>query len=503
MTAVDITLVKQNKVAVFVYNSSDLDENPQFLGIISRAAITGMTKSAGALNPIYAKSPSTGEIQIIDKSRSAPDLGELTLEEYFHKAALNYLEKLFKLRCEQTWLIKIDTCGRMDDPYTFDSFFLVEGIQETELDFGSIQSFDADEVNKFTGTLNYLQSNRLLPINFGEVAADTVLAEVLDIISADAVSCGTCSPFSSGCEKWYAITKANPGSPGLSGQFIYTLNNWGTETALDINGLGGQSPSDLFAAGIYFVIVAESDGAHYVIRKDSLVAGGFSRVTSGYQVGGSPTAGFAKSPTEIIIVGLGGYIYSTSDPTTGVTVVHDGSQTVQPGNNVHANGQVWVSVHDSNTIMYSINNGESFVLLVTAAGLNGPEAGANLTAVWVRSPYQWYVTTNTGKLWYSSDQGETWTQRTLPNQGNLQTIFDIKFSDESDEVGAIAVRTNSRGYVYRTFSGGRQWYQDKPAIGELMNNSKINAIALCGVNIIGAAGLKPSASTDGLITIAS
>lgn len=502
MAKVDATLVKQGYFAVFTYTTANLSQLPQFLGVISAAAVTGLSKSKGALNPVYAKNNAIpGQIDIVDVTRGAPDLGELTLEERMHKAATNYLEKVYREDCPQVFFIKVSDCKRPDDPFSWSSAFIVEGLQITDLDMGALQSFDANETTTFSGTLNFIQSNRVLPIRFGKVADDTVLAEVLDIISADDISCGACAPYSGGCSRDYAITRANTGSPGLSSQLVYTEDGWATDTAIDIATLGGKDASRIAAVGKYLCVISEADGAHHYIPKDAISAAGWTRVATGYQVGGAPRAIFAKSPSEVFIGGAGGYIYFSDDITASVTVRHDASSTTQNFNKIHGRGEVMVAVGNSNTVMFSINNGQSFSLLATNAGLTGPEAGANLLSVHVVGPYQWYVGTNTGKLWYTSNQGKTWTQRALPNQSNLLAVNDIKASPDSDEVLGVAVQTLSLGYVYRSLSGGRTWFDNAPGIAGIPALERINNIALCGVNRIAGAG-KKSASTDGIIVVA-
>lgn len=502
MAKTDVTLVKQGYVAVFAYTAANLAQVPQFLGVISAAALTGLSKSKGALNPVYAKNSAVpGQIDIVDITRSAPDLGESTLEERMHKAALNYVEKQFREDCPQVWLVKISDCKRPDDLASWSSLHIVEGLQITDLDMGAMQSFDANEIGLLSATFNFIQSNKVLPIRFAKVADDTVLAEVLDIISSDEISCGSCAPYSGGCSRDYAITRANTGSPGLSSQLVYTEDGWATDTNVDIATLGGKDASRLAAVGKYLCVISEADGAHHYIPKDAISASGWSRVATGYQVGGAPRAIFAKSPSEVFIGGAGGYIYFSDDITAGVTVRHDGANTTQNFNKAHGSGEVIVMVGNSNTVMLSINNGQSFSLLNTNAGLTGPEAGANLLSVHVVGPYQWYVGTSTGKMWYTANQGKTWTQRALPNQSNLLSVNDIKASPDSNEVMAVAVQTLSLGYVYRSISGGRTWFDNAPGIAGIPALERINNITLCGVNRI-AGGGKKSASTDGIIVVA-
>jgi photosystem II stability/assembly factor-like uncharacterized protein len=502
----DVTLVKQGMVAVFVYTTADLADQPSYLGLISASSLTGLTKSKGTLSPIYAKNRSqAGQIDIVDVQRDAPDLGDLTLEERMHKAAANHLEDMFEVDCAQTWFVKVDDCGRPDDPDTFNSGLLVDKIRVTDLDYGAMQSFDANEIVTLTSTLNHQGINRVVAILFAEFADTTALAEALDVIYSDVVSCGACAPFSSGCNQTFVLTRANTGSPGLSSQIVYSTDGHSTWAAVDIPPLGGVDGNRLEAVGKRIVVISEATVSHFYINKANIATTtSWVEVTSGYQAGGGPRAIFAKSPTEVFIGGADGYIYKSTDITSSVVVKHDASATAQNCNDIHAVGQFVLAGFDSNTILFSVNNGESYSILTTDAALNGPEAGANITAVWVINDNQWYVATNTGNLYYTGNQGATFTQRNLPDQTNVSVVNDIKFAPDANQIGAIAVEVGGVGRVYRTISGGRTWFDDDPGIDGMqsLDALRINAVALCGANQIAAVGLKSSGSPDGLISIA-
>lgn len=502
----DVTLVKQGMVAVFVYTTADLADTPSFLGIISSSSLTGLSKSLGGLSPIFAKSTSEpGKIEIVNVQRDAPDLGDLALEERMHKAAINHLENMAILDCPQTWFVKVDDCGRPDDPDSFNSGLLVDLVRMVDLDYGALQSFDANEVATITSSLNHQGVNRIIALLFAEFADSVALMEAIDVIYSDTISCGACSRFSSGCDKTYVLTRANTGSPGLSSQIVFSEDGHITWETVDIPTLGGVDARRLAAVGKRIVVVSQFTGSHHYNNKATIATtANWVEVSTGYQAGGAPRAIYAKSPTEVHIAGAGGYIYKSEDITLSVEVTHDASATTNIFNDIHGRGQIVVAVADSNTVLFSINNGESYSLLLTDATLNGPEAGTNLTAVWVINDNQWYIGNNAGNLWYTQDQGATWTQRILPNQGNMQVINDIKFSEDSAEVGSMAVEVSFVGRALRTITGGRTWFDDTPAIDGMpaLDVRRINAVAMCGVNQIAAVGIKATATPDGIIAIA-
>ena len=498
MAKTDIAQLKSGEVGAFVYSKNDLATAPKFLGFFSENLVETLNKAKGDLEAIYAKGTRPGEIYIVDTLRGAPQLGELGVRERVRPEAYNYLERIYKSDCPVVFLIKMDECGNLDSRTSFQSYWIVDAARLNNIEIENLQrQLDGSQpMVEMSGTLNHLTFERLLPIKFSAYAESTLLAEAIDVIYFDDISCGACSAASDGCEKIAFLTRANTGSPGLSGQIVYTLDNKETWATKDLPTLGGLDPRRMAAVDQYIVVISEADGSLSYFTKADIATSTVSQVTSGFVGGGAPRSIYAKSPNEVFMGGAGGYIYKSEDITLGVDVVHDGSLTVQNSNDIHGYGQTVVSVHNSNVILYSQNNGLNMSLLSTP-----PEVGANLTAIWCKTAYQWYVGTNTGKLWFTENAGATWTQRLLPNQSDLVVINDIKFDPDLGEIGAIAAETINAGYVYRSFSGGREWSRVSPYVSELPTNRRINAVALCGVNEVAAAGLK-SGSTDGLAAVA-
>lgn len=496
----DVKQLKSGEIGVFAYSQSDLTDSPKFLGKFSENAAESLTKSKGSLEPIYAKGTRPNQVKIVDFTRGAPELGENSFRERVRPETRNYLERVYKADCPLIFLWKLDSCGNKDDINSAESFIVIDQSLLNNIDWENIQVLDgSNPMVEITGTFNNLNWERIEPIKFVPYGESTIIAEALDVIYFDEVSCGACAPASNGCQKIAWITRANTGSPGLSGQFVYTENGGTTLTAVDLAPFAGKDPNRMVAAGQYIIITSEADGSLIYIDKDALST--VTEVTTGLVGGGSPRAITANSAGEILIAGAGGYIYRSEDITTGVEVVHDGTVTTQTLNDIHWRGQTAVAVGNSNVVLVSNNNGVSF-----GAANASPEPGANLTAVWVVNKYKWWIGTNTGKLWFTQDGGNTYTRKFLPSDVTAAVINDIKFSDELEEVGAIALESLTRGYVLRTVTGGRIWRSGSPLLDGIaasgaMSGLRFNAVALCGVNEIALAGLKLS-STDGIIAIA-
>lgn len=485
------TIVQTGLVATFVYEKGDIFSEVDYVG--EHFVVNAASRDLGGLNPIYQKNPNRpNDFKIVDFTRSAPALGETTINEHMLWDVAAHLEQYKDNNCPIVIILALQPCGRQDEIYNASSWLLIDRALLTNLDFGAIGgALDGESTMvAITGTMPFLDFGRVYPILFGEIAGDTVLSEVLDVIYAGEQSCGSCAPASDGCDL-YALTSLNSGSPGLSSQVISYIK--GVATNYDISTLGAKSGNRMTSVGSKIVVVSEADGAHHVAAKSDLTS--WSRVSSGYQAGGSPRCIVALDARNVFIGGAGGYIYKSTNVETSVTVVADNTGTTENANDIHGVGQTIVCVHDNNVIQYSTNGGKTFAVLT------GPNVGQNLTAVWVKTKYAWEVGDNEGMLWQTADGGLNWTQKALPNQSNITVIDDIKYSPEMpDELGAISVQVNGAGAVYRTITGGREWTADTGVIDGLPLSDRINAVAWCGRNTLAAGGLD-DATTDGILAV--
>lgn len=493
----DPTLALTGYLSLFAYRQGDLDDPAAFLGQnIGYSIVDSLTTPYGDLSPIHAKNPNqTNSFLIVGKKQDAPDLGEASIIERVKTVTRGKLERIAQQNCNHVFIVKWSSCQRPDDLDAWDSLLLITGVQLTELDWGTLMEFDATTEVAITGSLSVEGASRAFVTALGEIGESIVLAEIVDTIFADDLSCGTCSPYSDGCSVAFALCKANASSPGLSAQVAFRKKD-GTVNTDDINSLTGGNGSAIVAVGRYLLVFSETDESqHYALKADVLNDPGtynWTEVSTGYVTGAGPRNAWVQDAQNIFIVGADGYIYKSTNLTAGVSVLEDGTLSAQDMNAIHGNGVVIAAVGNSNVVKLSVNGGATWQLVI------GPAVGVNLTGVWVVSPTAWYVTTANGKLYYTMDQGENWTQRSLPNQANWTYINDIVFSPDNPEIGVMAVQTATAGYVLRTCTGGRQWSLTTPYIVQLQTApEKFNAVALCGNESLVAGG-KQASSTDGV-----
>lgn len=455
----------------------------------------------GAQEPVYCPDPTQRNswliVDTITKTKALPKF------DFLQHASRLLRDVWMRLRdknaCRFNLQVVASLCARPDDLNKFDAKIVFTKSKMSKFDLGDLNVLNGDKnaVVDITGSVEALDMYFIYPIGFQQVADTTVVAEVLDGIYYDAVSCGNCGTPSDGCQKIYLLTLANGGSPGLSGQVVVSNDGGSTWISVDIPPLGGLSGNRMAAMGSKLIVVSEATVAHYYAEFADLDAGlpNWTRQTTGYVGGKGPRCIYGKNSNQAYIGAAGGYIYYLTSPTGAVTVLTDGSITTQNVNDIHGFGRTVVTAGDNNTIMYSSNDGSSWSLLV------GPAVGQSLTAVWAMSETTWFVGANNGKLYYTLNAGKVWKQLVFDTLGAAPTITDIQFFD--DVVGYMAVQENGQARVYRTTDSGNTWVYNDNAISGMPTTGieRVNTVCPCGPNQVVAAGRKTSAG-DGYVAIA-
>lgn len=497
MSELDINTLKAGEARVFLQVDGSSPDNPYYYyGCLS---LGGLTQELGAGTPVYC--PSTSQRNKWDIIDIVPSVEALPTTDFTQRADRYLKDAWWDIRkkgCRFNGMVVVSNCGRPDDINQFDARIALRQIRLTNFALPELNPLagDANAAVDITGSWEMEGFDPIRSIQWGEKLDSILLAEALDAVYADAITCGDCGTPSDGCQKAYILAAANSGSPGLSSQIIYTANNGDTGGAVDINTLGGKSANRIAAVGLYLVAVSETDGAHHWSLLSSIDVGtvAWTRVTSGYVAGKSPRCIVSPTPTRTYIGAQGGYIYLMTDPKKAVTPLTDGSITAQNINDIHAFGRNVLAGGNSNVLLYSANQGETFTLIT------GPEPGANISAVWMINSRVWWVGTGTGNLYYTTNGGTTWTEST-PNP-SLTVINRIWFVD--DIVGYFAGQIgggSSAGQIYRTADNGYSWSNASPFVSGLPAAERYNAVVACDYNKVLAGG-RLSAGGDGIVVVA-
>jgi hypothetical protein len=432
--------------------------------------------------------------------RGATERPTTSLEGRYPQDMLSDLMKLARKGC--AFDVQLHT-GLCQDPSAFneyDKVLILEGAYLTNYsteDLGALQSGDNAVINE-TSDISAVDAYEVVPLSVANRTPTLVVNEVLDAVLCDSVSCGDCETESDGCDRIYAITKYASGSPATLADFVYSIDGGATWYVHDLDPLTSQDPSAIECIGDYVVVVSNAAASiSYALKSemDGITDPSWTEVTTGFVAGGEPND-IWSSGSYAFIVGDNGYIYGTSDPTVGVTLLDAGS--ADPDNLwcVHGLSESFaVAGGENGSIVFAADG-----IIWTASPSSPVGVGITINTIWAKSETEWWVGTSNGHLYYTLNQGVTWTEKSFSGSG-AGAVQDIVFSTNS--VGYLShTSATPKGRILRTIDGGNSWKLVPEKTGTMPGNDKINAIAYCpsDANLFVGVGLADDA-TDGFIVV--
>lgn len=408
------------------------------------------------------------------------------------------LRRISKKRCKFDIQAHSGVCKEPSNPNDCDKVTVFEGCLFTNYSRAELGSLSSDGQGEIDESANFSaeQDYELLPLSFADRSGSAVTNSIVDVVICDAQSCGDCEDESDGCEIIFAVDDGSTGSPGTQPDVLWSVDRAITVAADNISSLvDGDDATGIACVGIYVVVTSNVDGSISYKEKTVITAGTLgSWVTTktGVVTGGEPNDIWSVG-NYAFVVGDGGYVYGTSDPTAGLTVLDAGVATSNNLNAVHAISEEFaVAVGASDTIIYTENG--TIWKAATATG-----SAAALNCVWIIDENYWFVGTAGGALYYTLDKGATWTAKALPGT-SWSAINDIQFSSRTN--GFIAAdKSTTKGYVLRTWDGGYSWFVAPSLAGAIAADS-IKALAACPYdhNLVYGVGTADSA-TDGILIV--
>ena len=316
-----------------------------------------------------------------------------------------------------------------------------------------------------------------------------------DIHFCNAQQCaGPCGATMGPCTIGVAVSSAPAGSPAVMGDVWYTIDGGVTWTA---------TVADPFAAaediwsGICFpisdtvarlLVAREADPATAaeVAYSDDWGAN-WTLVVLGTPVNVGALDGdalfaldmyniwYAMSDGHIAFSNNGGETWTMQQVGAGKLTAND-LYAIWFADNQHG-----MAVGQADTVLVTSDGGTTWAT-GTATG-----AGAILYAVTENDGGGiWWVGTTTGRLYYSTDQGTTWTQRTF---GGTATVNSIRFANTLAGFLADGLR------LFRTKNGGRDW-----ELISVPTNLGLAAVHACTENMVYAVG-SPQPAVGGTAVI--
>jgi len=259
-----------------------------------------------------------------------------------------------------------------------------------------------------------------------------------------------------------------------------------------------QDPSGVGCIGTYLVVISNGAGSlSYALLSefDGTSDPAFTEVTTGFVAGGEPND-ISVVGTTAFIVGDGGYVYKTTDPTGGVSVSDAG---VAVTDNLLA--------VDALSTTFAVAVGQNGAIVKTEDGAIWAEvtprivgAGIHLNTVSVKSEKEWLIGTSGGDLYHTTDGGVTFTLKTFSGSGtgSVEAVLHV-----TDSVVFMSHQTaGTAGRLFRSYNGGNSWILLPEGSANLPANDSLNALAGCSEdpNFIVAGGLADDASDGILLT---
>jgi len=459
-------------------------------------------QSFGDIEKIEVPNPDKyGEFDEIGNIRGGEERATTSLSGRYAADLASELLRLAKIKCASDLQIHFGACQNPSDFNSFSKAIVLEDVLLTSVstdELGTLESGDQAAVNE-SAEISARTWYEVLPLTFTERASAVVSNEIVDVALADVIGCGECEDESDGCQKIYAVSLTAPGSASTPSDLLYSNDGGVNWYATDVDGLGANDADAVAKVGNYVVVISNAAGGHHyldVSELAGLVNGtadpAFSAtITTGYNGSGAPNDIWSLGTTAFI-VGDGGYIYKMTDPTAGVSTLDAGSATASNLGAVHAmSTTAAVAGGASGAVVYT-TDGVSWASVAVA-----PSA-QTINAVWMRSNREFWVGDAAGSLYYTTDQGASWTEKTFSGSG-AGAVHDIAFPTASIMFVSHASATPA-GRLLRSYDGGYSLNILPEGVGSLPANDRFTAIAVCGndPNFVVAVGLADNAS-DGII----
>lgn len=408
--------------------------------------------------------------------------------------------KLREQQCPVTMQIHFGDCGLPGD---FDKGWatiitVVEGAVCTDYtsgEQGAYQSQDRagiDETGSFEGQLAFDVGK----INFTPKAAVVSTKPYVGVVVCDSQVCaGLCGAGSDGCQVIFAVTTPLGGSPSASAGVTWTSDDFSTSGQVYVTALSSATPTGIACVGTNLMVICESRQSFAYAPISDIIADDeiWTEVTTGFVAAHGPRAAFAYSPSQVFFVGAGGYIYSSSNISSGVAIDDEGDATTEDLNAVHSpDGRIVLVGGDNDTILLSSDGGESYALL------NPTGSGDNIKTVYAFSADEMLVGTDGHELYSSQNGGRTWTSITFPGAGTGDAVNKITFSPGQRSIGyMVDSGVNANGRVLRTYNGGNTWVvaPEKETQSLPANDSLVDVAPCADVNRAYAVGAATGAAT--------
>lgn len=461
---------------------------------------------AGGVAPVFVHDPRRqGKYKLVSRTISPPDLDSSSLQ--FHEKHGAIPAHLIRGQCPISAYVVVGNCQDLSNILLgWNDYVMVysEGLTESKT-ASARTAFNTDNAYEDTVSVKWSSIYIVGSMSFGEGAAIQIDREVIDIVYGDTAQCGNCGPQNDGTGRIYAVVKSSgAGSPGLPAEVVYSVDGGVTWTDANITSFGAtEDPLAIDIVGDKLVVIGSA--AYFWATMNILtgVPGTWSKVTSGFVANKAPNDMYVANSREIYFAGNGGYIYKSTDITSGVTPINAGSATTQNLYRIHGLEECIVTTGAQSTVVKSVNRGSTWATTTLSPSL----VPLDVRAVCVLDKLRYWVgVNNAGRMYYTLNGGETWTEQSFSGSGS-GNVWDIVAA--TNEVIFMSHSDNTpTGYLHTTYDGGADWVRNDAGSQRLLNWPTLsranrlavpsNADATITANSLAVAGLS-GGGTDGIL----
>lgn len=431
----------------------------------------------GGQTPIHVHDPQRrGNYRLVGRSVAPPDFAKVKISFLEKHGGVPWLD--YDLSCPNNFYEAIGNCKRPDDFLNgwSDRIRIYSYAEATSRDESSLTTFQDDKESMEEVEFQCADIYSIGALNFGEKAGPEVEREIVDVVYASAIDCGNCGVIDDGTQKIYLVTKSSgAGSPGTPAEVIYSVNGGATWSQTNITGLGGTvDPTGIEVVGNYLVVLDTAGNGYWFAELNTLtgVPGSWTNVTSGFVASKQPNDIYVAGPNEVYFAANGGYIYKSTDIPSGVTVLSAGAVVTTNLQRIKGLDDTIIVVGDSGVVLKSLNRGATF------ASVTLSPTSATVRALEVLDAFRYWIGTSGGKIYYTTNGGEFFTEEVLPG-GTYTVIDDIVAA--TDEVIHVAARVSSTARLATTWNGGAQWASSATAAQRIQSfptATRFNRIAV-------------------------
>lgn len=409
--------------------------------------ITGIRKNRrGAITPIYRRSGRNPRNFLRVGSRiAAPAANTITLE-FASKGCGGFMPNEL-VQCLLDVYQQHICCGNGGDFkrgwLKIDVFTGID-LESNEYSDGTSYNREADNNELFlrhTGELR--DAFTIYPLNVPEIGAAGAFdtgAGVLDVIYANLENCsGSGCGSQLGCaDRWYAITN--------EGTLIYRKNANSSPTSVAVTSYVANTIAKIAILGSRLFVSYVSGGGTGGFFWSDLADDGDPGVWTQVAIGAFQPRGWLNASSTLLLYGYNAQneplIYEV-DGSTGYTQIFGSGLDNSGILDMIECGSTRVGVGQEGAIWVSGCQG------VWSLAPSSPTA-TNIVSIDAREGGEWWIGTSGGRVYYTTDAAQNWTEKTFPFSGT-GAVYDIKWANPS--VGYVL---NNAG-LYVSWDGGQSW----------------------------------------------